>query len=129
MSVERATLYCTTFPCHICARHIISCGIKRVVYIEPYPKSMAQRLYPEAISIDGLPANDDQVRFEPFLGIAPKRYADLFATGDPRKNRDGPLRFGKGPLPNPGLNEWSAHIFRWKKTQSPNWSARLIGRT
>src|SRR5712671_1457604 len=81
LSVERATLYCTTFPCHICARHIISSGIKRVVYIEPYPKSMAQRLYPEAICSEGQPVNDGQVKFEPFLGVSPGRYTDLFAMG------------------------------------------------
>jgi deoxycytidylate deaminase len=89
LSVDRATLYCTTFPCHICARHIISSGIKRVVYVEPYPKSMAQRLYPEAICADGQPANDNQVKFDPFLGIAPGRYTDLFAMGSPRKTKDG----------------------------------------
>jgi deoxycytidylate deaminase len=89
LSVESATLYCTTFPCHICARHIISSGIKRVVYIEPYPKSMAQRLYPEAISTDGHPAIEGQVKFEPFLGIAPGRYTDLFSMSGPRKAKDG----------------------------------------
>jgi cytidine deaminase len=89
LSVEGATLYCTTFPCHICARHIISCGIKRVVYIEPYPKSMAQRLYPEAICSDGQPGGDGQVKFEPFLGVAPERYSDLFAMAGRRKEKDG----------------------------------------
>lgn len=34
-----STLYCTTFPCHNCAKHIIASGIKRVVYVEPYLKS------------------------------------------------------------------------------------------
>ncbi|MDZ7714353.1 MAG: anti-phage dCTP deaminase [Rhodovibrio sp.] len=43
LSIANSTLYCTTFPCHMCARHIISAGIMRVVYIEPYPKSMAQQ--------------------------------------------------------------------------------------
>lgn len=42
LSVRDATLYCTTFPCHMCARHIIASGIRKVVYIEPYPKSMAK---------------------------------------------------------------------------------------
>jgi hypothetical protein len=59
------------------------------VYIEPYPKSMAQRLYPEAICTDGQATNGGQVKFEAFLGIAPGRYADLFAMAKPRKNRDG----------------------------------------
>jgi deoxycytidylate deaminase len=45
-SVRGATLYCTTFPCHMCAKHIVASGIKKVVYIEPYPKSYAEhRLY------------------------------------------------------------------------------------
>ncbi len=29
-SVDRATLYCTTFPCHMCARHIVAAGIRKV---------------------------------------------------------------------------------------------------
>ncbi|WP_429183277.1 anti-phage dCTP deaminase [Aeromonas rivipollensis] len=29
-----STLYCTTFPCHNCAKHIIASGIKRVVYVD-----------------------------------------------------------------------------------------------
>jgi cytidine deaminase len=33
--IKGASLICTTFPCHMCARLIIAAGIKRVVYIEP----------------------------------------------------------------------------------------------
>ena len=36
-----ATLFCTTFPCHSCARHIVASGIGRVVYIEPYAKKFS----------------------------------------------------------------------------------------
>ena len=50
---------------------------------------MAQRLYPEAISTDAQPATEGQLKFEPFLGIAPGRYTDLFAMGSPRKKKDG----------------------------------------
>jgi hypothetical protein len=60
-----------------------------VVYIEPYPKSMAQRLYPEAIYTDGQSAVGGQVKFEPFLGIAPGRYSDLFSMGGRRKTKEG----------------------------------------
>ena len=35
-TVKGATLYCTTFPCHECAKHIVAAGIERVVYVEPY---------------------------------------------------------------------------------------------
>jgi len=42
MNAERrdlrdAILYTTTFPCSQCAHQIVYAGIKRVVYIEPYP--------------------------------------------------------------------------------------------
>lgn len=48
-------LFVTTFPCHYCARHIVSAGIDEVQYIEPYPKSRAFDLHGDAItqSADG----------------------------------------------------------------------------
>jgi cytidine deaminase len=72
-------LYCTTFPCHICARHIIASGITRVVFIEPYPKSLAKELYKNTINVDGKKdALGIAVDFVPFVGIAPRRFLDLF---------------------------------------------------
>jgi cytidine deaminase len=72
-------LYCTTFPCHICARHIIASGITRVVFIEPYPKSLAKELYKKTINVDGKKeATGIAVDFVPFVGIAPRRFLDLF---------------------------------------------------
>lgn len=81
VSTRGATLYTTTFPCHQCARHIVTAGIRRVVYIEPYPKSRALELHRDAIHAydDAHPPHQDAVRFEPFLGIAPHRYVDLFS--------------------------------------------------
>lgn len=77
--IRNSTLYCTTFPCHMCARHIIAAGISRVVYIEPYPKSRAKRLYKRAIQVDhDREADDDAVKFDAFVGIAPTRFLDLF---------------------------------------------------
>jgi deoxycytidylate deaminase len=90
ISVKDQTLYCTTFPCHMCARHIIASGIRRVVYIEPYPKSLAKQLYPESISIDFDLSNDGAiVSFEPFNGIAPRRYFEFFQSSGPKKDRSG----------------------------------------
>jgi dCMP deaminase len=37
IAVDGATLYCTTFPCSICAKMIINAGVVRIVYIEGYP--------------------------------------------------------------------------------------------
>jgi deoxycytidylate deaminase len=79
-------LFATTFPCHNCTRHIVTAGISRVVYVEPYPKSLAFRLHYDSIvlnergldraSADGC---QDKVVFEPFLGVGPRRFFDLFS--------------------------------------------------
>lgn len=82
------TLYCTTYPCHICARHIIASGIKRVVYIEPYEKSLAIKLHGDAICHPDKKA-EDKVLFENFEGVSPKRYAKFFGFNRPRKDGQG----------------------------------------
>lgn len=90
-STEGTTLYCTTFPCHICARHIIASGVLKVVFIEPYTKSMTRELYADEISTDDNPGKiKPAVRFEPFSGIAPRLYQRVFAYR-PRKNKSGTI--------------------------------------
>lgn len=80
LSIARATLYSTTFPCHMCAKHIVASGIVKVVYLEPYPKSYARELHDDSIRIEGEgPAQG--VDFVPFIGISPYRYRDLFERG------------------------------------------------
>jgi hypothetical protein len=81
-----ATLFSTTFPCHNCAKHIVAAGIRRVVYIEPYEKSQAIQLHGDAITSDdhgdrGTAGEGDpkKVVFEPFVGIGPRRYFDMFS--------------------------------------------------
>ena len=79
-----STLYCTTFPCHNCAKHIIASGIKRVVYVEPYPKSRALDFHSESIQLKSnleTASNDasELVSFEPFIGVGPRRFLDLFS--------------------------------------------------
>lgn len=96
ISVADGVLYCTTFPCHMCTRHIIAAGIREVVYIEPYPKSMAGELYKDEISIDVDPyvvrearlGPARQVYFQPFHGVAPRRYSSAFIMPT-RKDADG----------------------------------------
>jgi cytidine deaminase len=80
ISVKDGTLFVTTFPCHICAKHIVASGIKRVVYLEPYPKSYATELHSDAISITEN-GHGNKVSFEPFIGVSPYRYRDLFEKG------------------------------------------------
>jgi len=76
--LQDTTLYCTTFPCHLCARLIIASGIKRVVYIEPYPKSKTEELYEDSVVVDRPDGCSSKVKFESFMGIAPRRYMDFF---------------------------------------------------
>lgn len=81
ISTTDKILYTTTFPCHNCARHIIGAGIKKVVYIEPYPKSKAAKLHDDSITLteevrDCPPQH--KIPFVPFVGVSPRKYAELF---------------------------------------------------
>ncbi len=48
VSTKGATLYCTTFPCVICAKMIINAEIKEVVYDDDYEDKLAKKLLEEA---------------------------------------------------------------------------------
>lgn len=96
ISCREGTLYCTTFPCHNCAKHIIDSGLKRVVYVEPYSKSKAAELHKEAISLEfsdnALNTEKKKVFFEPFVGVGARRFIDIFSmnlsSGKPLKRKD-----------------------------------------
>ena len=47
VSIEGATLYCTHYPCSICSKMIVNSGIKRVVYVYPYPDEFSGTLLSE----------------------------------------------------------------------------------
>ena len=95
ISCRGATLYVTTFPCHNCAKHIIAAGIKRVVYVEPYPKSKALDFHGDS-SLGGFEnekdGDENRVIFEPFVGVGARRFFDLFSmkqgSGYPLKRKD-----------------------------------------
>lgn len=76
-------LYCTTFPCHNCTKHIVAAGISKVYFIEPYPKSRAEELHGDSVSMNG---EEAKVQLIPFVGIGPKRYVELFMLRDPFGN-------------------------------------------
>jgi deoxycytidylate deaminase len=93
ISTQGAVLYCTTFPCHNCAKHIIAAGIDRVVYVEPYPKSKALEFHSDSVSLEV--KQGDNVVFAPFVGVGPRSFFNLFSmrlgSGTPlkRKTSDG----------------------------------------
>ena len=87
-TLRNGLLYCTTFPCHNCARHIVAAGISTVYYIEPYPKSLALKLHEDSISQDPK-SGDSKVLFLSYEGVSPKKYSMLFARGSLKE--DGKL--------------------------------------
>ncbi|MER9223011.1 deaminase [Mesorhizobium sp. M0644] len=101
-----AILFCTTFPCHMCAKHIVSSGINRVVFLEPYPKSHAKDLHSDSITFS--PAEKDKkVLFEPFIGISPRRYRDIFEKKK-RKDASGKARPWADGKPVPRIEDRSS---------------------
>jgi deoxycytidylate deaminase len=92
VSVKDANLYTTTFPCHNCAKHIVGAGIREVIYIEPYPKSLALDMHRDSTAFAGYVGAEsaaapnlqggsslEKVMFKPFEGVAPRRYSALFS--------------------------------------------------
>jgi cytidine deaminase len=98
VSTVGSTLYCTTFPCHECSRHLIAAGVARVVYIEPYPKSRVAQLHADAVDVREFAeapmefAGDratNALLYEPFIGISPRRQRDLYSMT--RRKAEGDL--------------------------------------
>jgi len=80
-------LFCTTYPCHNCARHIVLSGIKEVYYIEPYRKSLCMDLHPDSITES---ENDKtgKVKILMYEGVAPKMYMKFYQMiNDNRKGK------------------------------------------
>ncbi len=46
-AIENSTIYTTTYPCNLCANKIVQTGIKKVVYLEPYPMKEAKEVFKE----------------------------------------------------------------------------------
>lgn len=104
VSIKNSNLYCTTFPCHMCAKHIVSAGIERVVFLEPYPKSLVARLHSDSIDVENMDRgkykNFPSVKFEHFHGITPKKFDMLFARAK-RKDENGKYKKSKNDPPSP----------------------------
>jgi deoxycytidylate deaminase len=54
--LKGATLYSTTYPCNLCANKIVQVGIKKVIYVEPYPQEEAKKIL-------------KNIKTEPFEGV------------------------------------------------------------
>jgi deoxycytidylate deaminase len=95
ISLQDGVIYVTTFPCHLCAKHIVASGIKRLVYLEPYPKSYATDLHGDSIEVEGS-GKSGKVSFDPFKGVSPQRYRDLFEKGKRKLSGGAALPWHEG---------------------------------
>ena len=107
VSPKGCRLYVSTYPCHYCARHIVTAGIDEVQFIEPYPKSKATELHSDSITTEldtgWKPPSEggNKVLFRPFVGVAPRFYKLAFLKDRGYKNKKtGKLSFG---TPEPGM--------------------------
>jgi deoxycytidylate deaminase len=95
------TLFTTTFPCHMCAKHIVAAGIAKVVFLEPYPKSLTATLHGDSVQIELADRGRHQpypfVEFTHFHGISHRRYRELFERGK-RKDDEGKFLEWTNPL-------------------------------
>lgn len=105
ISPVSGTLYCTTYPCHSCARHLVTAGVRTVFYIEPYVKSLATELHSDAIT--GVPAkpNDppnsqQKMVVVPFTGVGPRMYEDFFSKRSDLKGVGGVYEKPSANLPS-----------------------------
>jgi deoxycytidylate deaminase len=119
-----STLYCTTFPCHSCARHLVAAGIARVVYIEPYPKSLTLDLHHDSTSIR---TADHRMLLDQYEGVSPRNLLRLFKSEPVARKKDGSLvDFSPGkadPLGSVSLDDFSTHekrvLARLKEIENP----------
>ena len=106
-ALKNSIMYTTTFPCHMCAKHIVAAGVSKVIFWEPYPKSLAETLHADSIEIEnserGKYSKFPSVKFEHFFGVTPRKYRELFERSSRKK--DGKfLSHISGASPRPNIN-------------------------
>lgn len=48
VEIDGSTAYITTFPCHICAKLLVSSGVSEIIYDKDYPDELSQNFLKEA---------------------------------------------------------------------------------
>jgi len=77
MGVSGGTIYSTTFPCELCAKKIYQANIRKVVYTEPYPKSISKDVF--------LKDGTRKIEFEQFEGVKSQSYFRLYKAAIDKK--------------------------------------------
>lgn len=101
VAVKGQIIFCTTFPCQNCAKHLMASGIRALVHIDPYPKSLVREMYES--EIEELPmesmasdefdrqvsaTHENKFLLLNFMGVAPRGYERLFSM-PVRKDESG----------------------------------------
>ena len=119
VSTVGCRLFVTTYPCHYCARHIVSAGVDEVQFIEPYPKSLAIDLHDDSIvaeasnweppsQVAGKP-----VLFRPFSGVSPRLYKRAFMKDRELKDKQtGIMKISKPEWASPWHLPVSSYLER-----------------
>lgn len=102
--LKGSVLFSTTFPCHMCAKHIVASGVEKVIFLEPYPKSLASDLHSDSIEIENADRGEyndyPAVQFEHFFGITPRRYRELFERSSRKDDEGNFIEYPRGgPMP------------------------------
>jgi deoxycytidylate deaminase len=112
-------LFCTTYPCHNCARHIVLAGITEVYFIEPYSKSLATVLHSDSITDDENESN--KVKILLYDGVSPNRYMQLFKVNEQsRKNSEGKVNKPKQKDASPKFTETLEALYTLESTATKN---------
>ena len=68
--IAGGTIYTTTYPCELCSKKIYQAQLSRIVYTEPYPDSLSEKLFLK----DGI----RQISIEQFEGVKSPSFFRLF---------------------------------------------------
>ena len=71
-----ATIYCTHSPCTFCTKAIINAGITRIVYGNPYPDELAEKLRGEARMQEVVFSGEDKEEMLRWFDVIHKRVLD-----------------------------------------------------
>lgn len=103
-STHETTLFCTTYPCHNCARHMVTAGVRKVVYVEPYVKSLALELHSDSLTdqeAQSINDNEEPIKMfiKAFTGVGPRMFDLHFKKTLELKNADGSYIEPQGGTP------------------------------
>lgn len=71
-NLEDAVIYTTTFPCELCTKKILQVGISKIIYCEPYPKSISNSVF--------FPEHLRKIEIVPFDGVKSPSFFRLFKS-------------------------------------------------